>query len=374
MDRAGIQAVLDAAVASGAAAGVAAGVVDARGTLMEVCTGVIAAGSGQAMGAETQFWIASMTKPVTSVAAMQLVEKGLLELDAPIGVLLPELRKPLIVEGGKFRRARREITLRHLLTHTAGFGYVFGSAEYAALLEKNPEPPAWGTRKALQAPLLFEPGARWEYGLSTDWVGLAVEAASGMALDAYFAKHIFAPLGMRDCGFFPEAERQAGLHYRQADGSLCARPPALPERKEVLSGGQGLYATLGDYLKFLRVFLRGGAGVLRPESVAEMARNQIGGLEAGVVASRDPALFLGTGIEAGMGCGFGLGFLIYRKDGPDGRRQGSFGWLGVANTHFWVDPAVNLAAVIMMQTLPAGDAGALATRRAFERAVYDAAQ
>ena len=367
-----LQRVLDNAVASGHVAGVAAAVTDGRGPLFESAAGVTQKG-GQQVDADTIFWIASMTKPVTSLAAMQLVEQGKLSLDAPLGGLLPELAHPQIVESGKFRPATRPITLRHLLTHTSGFSYAFASAEYTALRAADPNPPAPGTRAALNAPLLFEPGERWEYGISTDWVGLAVEAASGESLAAYFQNHIFAPLGMADTSFTltpAQLPRTAAVHRRQPDGTLAAPPPTLPPATEIFSGGGGLYSTLADYQKFLRVFLSGGAGILSAHSLAEMSRNQIGSLRAGFIPSNNPAFFLGADAAPGMDSKWGLGFLIYPAKGRFGRNAGSLGWAGAANTYFWIDPVVNRAAVILMQILPSGDTGALKTLCGFEAAVY----
>lgn len=362
-------------MASGAVAGVAAAVTGGAETLFEGTAGVTSLGGDQAVDARTLFWIASMTKPVTSVAAMQLVEAGKLSLDAPIGALLPELAHPRILEDGRLRPAAQKITLRHLLTHTAGFSYPFASADYAAYIAAQPAAPAVGTRAALNLPLLFEPGERWEYGFSTDWVGLAVEAASGMTLDAYFETHIFAPLEMRDTCFLPNAEqmsRLAATHQRQADGSLLAKPPAPPRATDIFSGGGGLYSTLTDYQKFLRIFLNEGAGILAPETVAEMSRNQIGALRAGYIPSANPALFTAADVNPGMASQWGLGFLIYPKTGRFGRNAGSFSWSGMANTYFWIDPAASQAAVILMQILPSGDAGALKTLLGFERSIYAA--
>jgi CubicO group peptidase (beta-lactamase class C family) len=309
-----------------------------------------------------------MTKPVTSIAAMQLVEQGKLSLDAPIGDLLPELQNPQIIEGGKFRPAAKKITLRHLLTHTAGFSYPYASAEYIAAIAAHPNPPRPGTRAAINAPLLFEPGERWEYGFSTDWAGLAVEAASGETLDVYFENHIFAPLGMNNTSFNP-ATAQAAIHRRRPDDSLVVCPSPLPKDLEFCPGGSGLYSTLNDYLKFLRMFLSKGAGIVSPATIAAMSVNQIGSVRAGYMPSAD-----GPGIDAnpGMDSKFGLGFLIYPQTGPFGRSAGSLTWSGMANTYFWIDPAKTVAGVILMQILPSGDPGALKTFFGFEQAVYAA--
>ncbi len=371
-----IQTILDRAFAAGDVAGVAAAVVGPEGVKFQAVSGTTAAGGTTPVTERTMFWVASMTKPVASVAAMQLVEQGKLSLDAPIGELLPALANPQILENGKLRPAARKITLRHLLTHTAGFAYAFTRAEYAAYIAANNIPPA-GTLGALNMPLLFEPGERWEYGINTDWVGLAVEAASGLKLDAYFQKHIFAPLGMDDTTFLPNEEqtaRRVARHQREADGSLTAQPPAPLSAPEFFSAGSGLYSTLADYPKFLRALLNGGAGILRPETLAEMFRNQIGGLRAGYLPSANPALNTGTDTTPGVTCGWGLGFMIYPENKPGGQRAGSASWAGLANTYFWVDPASQLAGMILMQLLPFCDEKALKTYGGFEQAAYAALQ
>jgi methyl acetate hydrolase len=374
LNNAAIEKVLREAVATGAVPGVAAAVTDGERTLFEGVAGVTQVGGAQAVAADTVFWVASMTKPVTSVAAMQLVEQGKLSLDAPIGDLLPALANPQILDGGKLRAARTKITLRHLLTHTAGFAYSFTRAEYAAYVAANNIPPS-GALAALNMPLLFEPGERWEYGINTDWVGLAVEAASGEALDVYFQKHIFAPLGMDDTAFLPNEDqtaRRVAMHQRQEDGSLTASPPTALRVPEFFSGGSGLYSTLSDYQKFLRALLNGGAGILRHATLAEMFRNQVGGLRAGYLTSANPALHSGADTTPGLTCGWGLGFMVYPEDKQGGRHAGSVSWAGLANTHFWVDPSAGLAGMILMQLLPFCDEKVMATCNGFETAVYAA--
>jgi methyl acetate hydrolase len=371
-----IQAVLDHAVAAGDVAGVAAAVIGPEGPRFMAVAGTTEAGGSRPITENSMFWIASMTKPVASVAAMQLVEQGTLELDAPIGDLLPALANPQILEDGRLRPARKKITLRHLLTHTAGFAYSFTRAEYGAYVAANNIPPS-GTLGALNMPLLFEPGERWEYGINTDWVGLAVEAASGLKLDAYFQTHIFAPLGMNDTSFLPdEAQhaRRVAAHQRAADGSLTVRPISPITVPEFWSAGSGLYSTLADYQKFLRALLNGGAGLLRPETLADMLRNQVGNLRAGYLPSANPALHTGVDTTPGVTCGWGLGFMLYPEPKEGGRRAGSGSWAGLANTHFWVDPAAGLAGMILMQLFPFCDERALKTYGSFERAVYAAPQ
>jgi CubicO group peptidase (beta-lactamase class C family) len=376
MDQAMLKDLLEGAVARGDAAGVAAAVTDANGTLVEACAGVTARGGDAPVGPHTLFWIASMTKPVTSLAAMQLVEQGKLALDAPIGALLPELAAPQIIQpDSTLRLAVRPLTLRHLLTHTAGFSYAFASPAYVAYMAAHQVPASPGQLASLNMPLLFEPGERWEYGINTDWVGRAVEAASGMPLDEYVQAHIFARLGMSETMFWPHDAApalRAATHQRQADGGLVALPLPAPRRPEFWSGGGGLYSTLSDYQKFMRVFLNGGAGLLRPETLAEMTRDQTPGLQAGYIPSANPALITGARLNEGTDTGWSLGFQYYRQPGPFGRGAGALSWAGLPNTYFWIDPAAHLAAIILMQTLPAGDLASLKLYAAFERLVYQA--
>jgi CubicO group peptidase (beta-lactamase class C family) len=370
-----LQAILDTAVAAGDTAGVAAAITGPEGTVAQATAGATTINGPDAIDEHTLFWIASMTKPVTSVAALQLVERGKLSLDAPIGDLLPELAHPNILENGALRPATQKMTLKHLLTHTAGFSYGFASATYAAYIAEHKIAP--NSLASLNMPLLFEPGARWEYGISTDWVGRAVEAASGQTLADYFATHIFAPLGMTDTTFTPNPEqraRRAAIHQRQADGTLAVPPPAPAARPEFFSGGGGLSSTLNDYLKFLRIFLNDGAGIMSPASLAALSTNQISALRAGFIPSANPALSTGSDLNPGRDSKWTLGFLLYPETGPFGRNAGSLSWAGLANTYFWIDPAINRAAIILMQTLPSGDAGSLKTYFAFEKAVYAAPQ
>ena len=374
MDPTAIHRVLQGAVASGIP-GIAAAVTRPAGTVFEACAGVTALGGDQAVTAETLFWIASMTKPLTSLAAMQLVEQGRLSLEAPIAEVLPQLAHPHILENGTLRPATRPITLHQLLTHTSGFTYGFASAELTAWLAANSLAPTPGQRAVLDAPLLFEPGERWEYGISTDWVGQAVEAASGERLDDYFRNHITGPLGMEDTVFLPDEaqdSRRAALHQREADGTLRMIPPKPVKPPEFFSGGGGLYSTLSDYLKFTRVFLNGGAGIARPETIALMAVNQIGKLRAGFIPSANPNFTQGSDAFPGMDTKWGFGFVINPELGPFGRSPGTLGWGGVANTFFWIDPVKEIAAVLMMQVLPSGDMQVMQTAFGFEREVYAA--
>ena len=340
-------------------------------------------GAGTALTADSVFQLASMTKAIVSVAAMQLVEAGKLGLDTPIGDLLPDLADARVITGFgadgsvETRPATRPITLRHLLTHTSGLGYDFVHADMArARGPAGPPPP--GTMASLRTPLLFDPGDGWAYGIGTDWVGLAVAAASEQRLDDYVAAHVTAPLGMVDTVFGlgnGDPARLVSNMARGADGALVPFPINIGGGAgEFLSGGGGMIGTAADYLRFVRMLLNNGSldgvTILAPETVAEMRRNQIGTLRAGVMETTMPALSARVEWFPEMVAGWGLGFLINPEPGRDGRAANSLGWAGICNTFYWIDPASDVAAVLLMQFLPFADPGALAALSAFERDVY----
>jgi methyl acetate hydrolase len=330
------------------------------------------------MTPDTVCWIASMTKPVTAVAAMQLVERGVLALDQEVGGVLSELASPLVLEGfapdgaAKLRPARHPITLRHLLTHTAGFSYDIWNGELKRYLQQA------GPGQGRHTVLVCDPGDRWEYGIGTDWLGWVVEAASGLSLEAYFRTHIFAPLGMDDTSFLvgdAQHSRLAARYLRREDGTLEPVAFRLPRDLKVFWGGGGLYSTARDYLIFLRMLLDGGqfGGVrlLRPETVALMGQNQIGSLPAGRMRSFIAESSNDVDFFPGMEQRWGLGFLINTERAPAGRSAGSLAWGGLCNTYFWIDPSRQVSGLMMTQILPFADGPVLRLFRTFERAVYD---
>jgi len=337
------------------------------------------------MTADSIFRIASMTKPITSVAVMQLVESGRVKLDEPAATYFPELAHVQVFDGfdastgkAKLRPPEALLTVRQLLTHTSGFAYEFFDPELQRYVATGAVPSArQGDDGFLKAPLMFDPGTRWEYGISTDWLGKLVEKVSGQTLEDYFRQHIFQPLGMTDTFFDVPPEKQArvvALHQRQEDGSIVGPPqhPLKPVR--FYSGGGGLYSTASDYTKFARMLLDGGnAGnkrILKSETVAQMSGNQIGDLTLVQLRSlfpqfaRDPVRLSGSLDK------FGLGFGINTQPVPGGRSAGSISWAGIFNTFFWIDPSRKRCAVIMMQILPFGDDATNAVVEDFERAVY----
>ena len=335
--------------------------------------------SGVDVAANSIFGIASMTKAITSVAAMQLVERGTVQLDEPVSKHLPQLSKLEVLEGfdkesGKpvLRAANKPVTLRHLLTHTSGFAYDVwqdGMFQYTAKAGLK-----------LLAPLAFEPGTSWQYGTGVDWAGRLVEAVSGQTLEEYFQHNILQPLGMTDTSFIlPEAkfDRLVSTYQRQSDGSLKENPRSMPKPPTAFNGGGGLYSTAGDYVRFMQMILRRGKGsdkqpILQAKTVDLMSSNQIGELSAGKLKSKRPNLSSDVDFHPGFTDKFGLGFLINTTPYDGGRSAGSLAWAGIANTFYWIDPRRGLCAVLMMQFLPFCDTDAIEVLREFERAVYAA--
>ena len=340
----------------------------------------------QPMTADSVFWIASMTKAVTAAAAMQLVEQGKLSLDGSIGDVLPDLAAPQVLTGfaadgaPQLRPAKGPITLRHLMTHTAGFCYDMWNGDMLKYLENTGTPSITTCQNAaLKTPIVTDPGTRWEYGSNIDFVGKAIEAVSGKRLGDYLRENMFVPLGMDDTGFkigASQRERLVGMHARIPDGSLAPIPFELEQNPEFEMGGGGLYGTASDYVKFMQMILNKGHGnghhVLKPETVAMMGQNQIGDIEMVKLTSVVPFATNDIDLYPGMSKKWGLSFMINTATSPEGRSAGSLAWAGLANTYYWIDPARDLCGVILMQLLPFADAKCLDTFAAFERGVYAA--
>jgi CubicO group peptidase (beta-lactamase class C family) len=329
-----------------------------------------------------------MTKAIASVAAMQLVEQGKLTLDEPVPARVdPALASPQVLEGfdtsgqPRLRPAKRPITLKHLLTHTAGFSYDIWDAStgrYAKVMSMPHR--STGKVASLRTPLLFDPGDRWTYGVNTDWVGRTVEAVSGQSIEDYFRERIFGPLGMKDSGYVTTPEqraRQARLHTRQADGSLAVQPlEPVPVKAEFWSAGGPLYSTARDYLTFVQMLLGGGRfngqRILKPETVALMNQNHTGSIPCGVMKAELKNLSYDVDLFPGQELRWGLGYMLNLQPGPNGRSAGTVSWGGIFNTYYWIDPARRVTGVIMTQILPFADPRALRLYGQFERAVYAA--
>jgi|BEDMetMinimDraft_2_1075160.scaffolds.fasta_scaffold01698_5 methyl acetate hydrolase len=377
---------LEEMVGSGRIPPAVALIADETDILFETAVGTSAAGGGGGVTPESVFWLASMTKPVVTAAALHLVEQGKISLTAPLADVRPELARPQVLEGfdetgePRLRPARGSLTLHHLLTHTSGFGYDFGNADLLRFIKtRNLPPVASGKRAAFGLPLLFDPGTRWEYGIGIDWAGLVIEAASGMRLADYVRKNITEPLGMRQTGFGLDPARRARrvpVHGRDEGGRLSVLGLEPPEAPEVDAGGHGLYGSPRDYLRFAQMILRegerDGVRLLSAETVRKMGTNQVGALAAGTVRSVVPQMALEVPLPEGVRFKWGYGFLINEDPLPTGRRAGSLAWSGVANTYFWIDREARLIGIFMTQLLPFGDPAVITLLTAFESAAYRA--
>ena len=365
--------------------GVVAMAATADGLVYQGAFGKRTLPAGPEMTLDSVFWIASMTKAITSTAAMQLVEQRKLSLDRPIREVLPELSSPQVLEGfdakGEpiLRPAKRAITLRHLLTHTAGFGYGIWNPDVLRYQEKLGIPNVTSCLNiALTTPLTFDPGDKWHYGVNVDWIGKAVEKVSKKNLETYFRDYIFEPLGMNDTGFILSAERRSrlvGMHARQANGALEPMPFEIPQEPEFFMGGGGLYGTAWDYLTFQQMILHHGAfnraQILKPDTVKLMSQNNIGDLDVQPLMTVSPLYSNNAEFFPGMVKKWGLGFMINTQASPDaGRSAGSLTWAGLGNTYFWIDQTKQVAGLILTQIVPFADPKVLDLYGKFERAIY----
>lgn len=327
----------------------------------------------------------SCSKAITATAALQLVEEGGLDLDAPARLHAPEIASVQVLEGFAadgapiLRAPRREITTRMLMLHTAGFGYDFFNPELARLSrERGQANPRMGTKAGLQAPLLFDPGERWEYGLGIDWCGQVIEGVCGASLDRVLAERIFAPLGMTSTGFVltPEMRaRRASMHASGRDGRLVPFDFELPETPEAFMGGGALFGTALDYMRFLRMWLNDGAGefgrVLKPETVEMASRPGLGELALKLLPGVNPALTRDAEFFPGLRKSWALSFLVNLEDAPTGRPAGSLAWAGLGNLYYWIDRRNGLAGFWAAQTFPFFHPTAIRGFTDFEAAVYD---
>jgi methyl acetate hydrolase len=338
---------------------------------------------GPPMTLDTVFRVASMTKAITATAAMQLIEQGRLSLETPAAEVVEELHAPLVLEGfdatGRplLRPARGDITLRHLLTHTAGFGYDIWNSAIARYATITGLPPVRsGLLASLKAPLTFDPGERWQYGINIDWVGRMIEAVTDMDLESYFRARIFGPLGMEDTSYEARPHmlpRLATVHTRRPDGLQPLLMDPNPPR-EFFPGGGGLYSTAPDYVRFLRMLMNAGeldgVRILKSETVQLMQQNHIGDLLVEPMHSCQPASSDHVEFFPGTAKKWGFSFLINTEPGHASRSAGSLAWAGLYNTYFWLDPKATIAGVLMTQILPFANPTVLALLDALEQHAY----
>lgn len=334
--------------------------------------------SGVPVQTDSIFQIASMTKAVTTVAALQLVEQGKLSLDEPVARHLKQFEAIQVLEGydssGKPRLRPPKIapTLRHLLTHSSGLCYERWDGDMFHYASNHAVPAG------VPGPLMFEPGKRWQYGQGLDWAGLLVEEISRLTLEEYFQQKIFRPMAMEDTSYvLAEAkfERMVSNHIRAESGELQQEERKLPTPPKLFNGGGGLFSTAADYVRFLQMILNHGMGpgkarILQAKTVESMQVNQIGALTAGKMKSFRPKTSSDVDIQPGQTEKWGLGFLINTTAYSGGRSANSLAWAGLYNTFYWVDPKRSICAVILMQFLPFVDKEAVGLLDEFERAVY----
>ena len=342
---------------------------------------------GTPMDAETVMAIFSTTKAIAGTAALQCVEEGLLDLDAPAKEYAPAIGGLQVIEGfddkgmPKTRAPKSDVTTRQLLLHTGGFGYDFFNETYLQLANDHGQPSVVsGSRAAIETPLLFDPGDRWEYGTNIDWAGQVVEGICGKRLGEVMKEHIFEQLGMTETAFTRTENmksRTATIHARGEDGSLTPMDDfALPDNPEVDMGGHGLYGTVRDYMKFIRMWLNDGDGpngrVLKPETVSFAVK---GGLvkpkqQVTMLPGVIPSLSNDAEFFPGVEKDWSLTFMVNDETAPTGRPAGSIGWAGLANCFYWIDRENGLGGYWATQILPFGDPVSFKGYMDFETAVY----
>lgn len=366
-------------------AGVVAMLTDASGNVYEHASGTRVLGGEQEMTLDTVFALFSTTKAITATAVLQQVEEGRVDLDAPAKEYAPDIGTLQVLEGfeadgePRLRPPASDVTTRQLLTHSGGFGYDFFNPHYARLAAERGQPSViTGTKAALMTPLLFDPGTKWEYGSNVDWAGQVVEGVTGQRLGEVFAERIFGPCGISDMTFAIDdrlRERVAGMHARGADGSLSPMEFELPSPPEVDFGGHGLYGTVGDYMKFIRMWLNDGQGekeqVLRPETVEMAVRRHLGeNLSVTMLPGVIPSLSNDAEYFPGVRKSWSLPFMVNEEIAPTGRPAGGQGWAGLANLFYWVDRDNGIGGFWATQILPFGDPTSFGEYLAFESAAY----
>ncbi|MBI1250508.1 MAG: serine hydrolase [Alphaproteobacteria bacterium] len=364
-----MQPLIDGFVADGKVAGVCVAIGTATAPPAFLSAGRTAFSTDTPADPDTLWRIYSMTKPVTAAAGLALIEDGVLTLDQPVADILPaftDMRVATSFEPLETRPAVRQMTIRHLLTHTSGLSYVIngdgpmqrlyrahGIQPYGAqiLLAPGDAPTPetleeFGERLAA-LPLLDDPGARWEYSISLDLLGLVIQRASGMPFETYLRRRLLAPLDMTDTDFaVPEAKRArlSGNYQVTPEGLRTIDEPqtsAWVDVHPMPAGGAGLVSSARDYAKFCKAMLAGGAGVLAPETVA-MARSNL---------LPDTAAPMG-GYMVGQAFGAGVGVVTAESAMPGGEPPGSYSWSGAAGTTMWIDPRNGIYVVAMTQFLP----------------------
>ena len=372
-----LNAVLDTAVANNALPFAVAMTGNSNGTTFSGASGNAA--EGRAAAEDTVFRIFSMTKAIGSVAAMILIDRGKLNVDTPVAEILPEWGDLKVLDGFDgdtpiLRAPKTQATIRHLATQTSGMEYEFWNADVAKFMELTGNPSILsGLLHSMNYPLTTDPETRWGYGPSIDWLGRVVEAVDGRRIDAFCREEIIEPLGMTSTAFEPDGleDRLADAVIRGEDGAFGPMEIAPPPNPEFYGMGHALYSTAPDYMRFLRMILNKGQldgnRILSEGAATTMQSDHMAGLSFETMRSSSP---LTADVELDGNPTHSFIAVTNREDIPGKRSAGTQSWAGVLNSHYWVDPKKDLAAVIMTQSLPFVEKPFLETYDAYERAVY----
>ena len=382
-----LDTILSEAVESGRVPPVAAIAVDQNAVIYKGAFGPTRIDRDDEIHADAIFQLHSMTKAITSLGCMQLVEQGAIGLDDDCGAFVPALADPKVLvnfdEDGKAvtRSANGKITLRRLLTHTAGFVYEqWNPGMNQWMLSTGIGRSNFYDNPASCPPLGFDPGERWEYGINIDWAGKVLEGLTGQTLDAYLQENVLNPLEMTSTGFVPtdaQRSRMVGVHQRIHDGSI---QPVNFEHPRIsgasYTGGGGMFGSAEDYSCFMRMLLNNGSldgiQILKPQTIALMCENHIGDLVMTGLPTTRPELTNAFDFFPEVTKKWGLSFMINVQDLASRRRAGSLSWAGLRNSYFWVDRATGIAGGIFFQLLPFADPEILQVYDSFERGLYAA--
>ena len=364
--------------------GVVAMLTDRARNVYEGAAGRRRIDKDDAMSTDSTFALFSTTKAITGTAVLQLVEDGKLDLDAPAKDYAPDIGKLQVIEGfdesgqPRLRAPKRDVTTRMLMLHTAGLGYDFFSETYNRLAQEQDQPSVITASKAsLMTPLLFDPGEEWQYGTNIDWCGQVVEGITGRRLGEVFQTRIFEPLGIREMTFEIDdsiRQRLAGMHARGTDGTLTPMEFELPAMPEIHMGGHGLYGTVGDYMRFIRMWLNDGQGehgrVLKAETVQMAEKNHLGDKKVTMLPGIIPSLSNDAEFFPGLSKSWSFTFMVNDEEAPTGRPAGALGWAGLANLFYWIDRKNGYGGFWATQILPFGDPASFGGYLDFETAFY----
>lgn len=366
---------------AGGAPGVVAMVTDRNGNIYEGAAGFRDLDTKVPMTTETVFALFSTTKAITGAVLMKLIEEGKVSLEDPVKKYVPEIEDIMVLDSfnsdgtPKLRKPNKDITINMLMLHTAGFGYEFFSENDRRYRESKGVPSILtSTFDSIKSVLLFEPGERWNYGVNIDWVGKVIEAVCGKRLEEVMKEYIFEPLNMNDISFNPNTSmkgRRATIHTRDQNGLLTPKPDLiLPEDPEMDMGGHGLYASIGEYMKFIRMILNDGQGIFKKETIEQMAQNGLGELKSGGWLTSDTTLANDGEFFPGVQKSWSYTFQVNDEPLPTGRPAGQLMWAGLANLYYFIDRENGIGGFWATQMFPYQDPASYLGYVEFESAIY----